>query len=70
MTMTTEIFEHLKGAFEVAAEPKTAEEMAAYMRHHFAFFGVRTPQRRKLYASILRDAKRNKIIDWELLDLA
>lgn len=67
---TQEIFEHLKASFEAEADPQAAEEMAAYMRHNFTFFGVRTPNRRKIYADILRDAKRGKNIDWELLDLA
>jgi 3-methyladenine DNA glycosylase AlkD len=38
----------LRAAFAAAADPERAVAMAAYMKNHFAFFGIPAPQRRQL----------------------
>lgn len=44
--------------------------MAAYMRNQFLFYGIKAPERRKLYQDFLKKAKKGKEIDWKLLDQA
>lgn len=56
--------------FEAHADPERAEAMSAYLRHQFSFFGIQTPIRRSLYKDILSEAKKKKVIDWNLLDQA
>jgi 3-methyladenine DNA glycosylase AlkD len=40
--------DRLRAAFTQAANPERAVPMAAYMKHHFEFFGIAAPGRRKL----------------------
>lgn len=42
---------------QAAAEPGRAPQMAAYMKHRFAFLGVGTPERRKLCRPFFRAAR-------------
>lgn len=60
----------LEHAFEAVANPLQAEKMAAYVRHHFAFYGIQAPQRRQLYKTIIAVDKKNKVLDWDLLEAA
>lgn len=60
----------LQTAFEAVANPQQAEKMAAYVRHHFAFYGVQAPQRRQLYKAIIAQDKKNQVFDWDLLEAA
>ncbi len=46
-------FEPLRTALAEAGDPERANDMAAYMRDHFEFFGVKTPERRRLQRSTL-----------------
>jgi 3-methyladenine DNA glycosylase AlkD len=49
----------LVAALEAAADPQRAAQMRAYMKDHFEFLGVHTPQRRELsrpFLVSLRDA--------------
>ena len=48
---------------QAAAEPGRAPQMAAYMKHRFAFLGVGTPERRKLCRPFFRTA-RGQAPDW------
>ncbi|SNU88569.1 DNA alkylation repair enzyme [Streptococcus merionis] len=43
--------------------------MSAYMRHQFDFYGIPTPERRKIYKDIISKAKESEMIDWDLLDI-
>lgn len=63
-------FQKLQKAFEEKANPQQAEEMAAYMKNHFDFYGVPATERRSIYKSLLISDKKAKKIDWDLLDLA
>ena len=46
-----------------------ALSMAQYMKNQFVFYGIPTPQRRKLYKDFLKQEKKHKQIDWDFLDL-
>ncbi len=46
-------FEPLRSALEEAGDPRQALDMGAYMKDHFVFFGVKTPERRRLQRSTL-----------------
>lgn len=47
----------LRAALEAVAEPDQAEPMAAYMKHHFQFLGVRSPAARTASKPILAKGK-------------
>ena len=63
-----ELYEHLKASFEVCANERQAQQMAAYMRHQFAFYGLQSPGRRAQYSAFLKAEKRISDIDDALLD--
>lgn len=58
----------LKDQFEDNRDEENAIKMAAYMRNLFPFYGLPTPKRKAIYKELLKVEKRNKVIDWELLD--
>lgn len=58
----------LKSIFEANSNPVDAKDMAAYMRDMFNFYGIKAPIRKSLYKEIIKEAKKSKVIDWELLD--
>lgn len=60
----------LRYRFEQQANPERATQMARYMRQQFIFFGIQTPERKKIYRSILVEAKKQQEIDWQLLNQA
>lgn len=60
----------LRYRFEQQANPERATQMARYMRQQFIFFGIQTPERKKIYRGILVEAKKQQEIDWQLLNQA
>ncbi len=59
------LIQHLKAA----SNPENAIQMAAYMKHHFEFFGVKTPQRRlisKVFFKEFQPLNNQQIIDTSL----
>ena len=63
-------YQELKANFEEKANPEQAQQLAGYMRNQFKFYGLHTPERRKIYHDfLLREKKKNKI-DWNLLNRA
>lgn len=60
----------LQTAFEALANPQQAEKMTAYIRHLFPFYGVRAADRRQLYKALIATDKKNKVLDWDLLEAA
>ncbi|GGP25551.1 DNA alkylation repair protein [Silvimonas amylolytica] len=58
-----------EAALTPAADPVRADKMAAYMRGHFVYLGIATPQRR-LLTRPLEKAARDKLTEPELLTLA
>lgn len=61
-------YTELKERFERNRDEENAVNMAAYMRDLFPFYGLPTPTRRAVYKELLRAEKREKVIDWDLLD--
>lgn len=60
----------IKKAFEEGANEKDAQAMAAYMKNNFTFYGLKTPKRKVIYKDFLKEEKKKKKIDWDLLDRA
>lgn len=61
-------YEDLKTRFAQGANQKLAQQMAAYMRNQFEFYGYQSAARRRLYHQDLLVERRNGRIDWQLLD--
>lgn len=61
-------YEDIRERFEELRDENEARHMSAYMRNQFRNYGIRTPQRRAIYASFLREARQSGIIDRELID--
>ena len=53
--LADDVVSRLRDAFESAADPERAAGAAAYMRDQFSFFGIPTPERRRIARSVLRD---------------
>lgn len=57
MSDLDEAFEHLATDMRAAADPERAPQMAAYMKDHFAFLGVTSPERKALQKPFLAAAR-------------
>ena len=62
MTTLTEI---VRQALEIAAEPRRAEQMSAYMKHKQAFLGVPAPLVKEIASGAARELKPNSLADCE-----
>lgn len=58
----------IKAAFETQRNIEKAKQMAAYMRNQFSYYGLQTPERRRIYQPLLKEARKMKKIDWQFLD--
>ena len=47
----------LETAFKEKSNPENAFAMAKYMRNHFSFFGIKTEERRRVFAAIWKENK-------------
>lgn len=47
----------LENAFEANQNPENAFAMAKYMKNNFAFFGIKTEERRRIFAAIWKENK-------------
>lgn len=63
-------FLELKRKFEIGQDDARAMQMAAYMRNKFSFYGYQSASRKAVYHQDLLTEKKNKEIDWVLLDHA
>lgn len=59
----------IKQLFDANKDSENALKMAKYMQNKFSFYGIPTPKRKKLYRDFLKAEKKNKRIDFALLDL-
>lgn len=64
----TEKYLEIKKRFEANRDSENAEKMSKYMRNKFKFYGLSAPKRKQIYTDILKEEKKNKCIDWQLLD--
>lgn len=60
----------LKRKFENNSHPDKAQQMTAYMRNQFEFYGLQSKERKELYHDELIAEKEKKKIDWNTLNLA
>lgn len=58
----------IKVEFEKNQNPENAVKMAKYMKNLFPFYGIPTPQRKKLYRDFLKEGKKKGEVDWGFLD--
>lgn len=62
-----EKYDALVSIFEQHRNQINAEAMAAYMKHHFSFFGIGSKQRKTLEKEVFKEDKATGNIDWEFL---
>lgn len=58
----------IKQLFNDNRDEERATQMAAYMKNKFAFYGIPSPQRKKLYREFIKNEKKQKVIDWNFLN--
>ncbi len=58
----------LSDRFNLLRNESRAEQMAAYMRNQFKFFGIQAVPRKSAYKDIISKARKSKYIDWKLLE--
>lgn len=61
-------YQTIKRLFEEKADADKAEAMAAYMKNHFRFYGIQTPERKAIIKEFLKAEKKQKTVDWAFLD--
>lgn len=61
MELAPDAIERLRSELIAVAVPADAGPMAAYMKHRFAFLGVKTPARRGVSRPLVRDSKRASV---------
>lgn len=62
-------YEILKNIFENNMNEENAISMSNYMRNKFEFYGIPSSLRKEITKDFIKDAKSQKVIDWELLNL-
>lgn len=63
-------YQELKQNLIENSNPDLAKQMEKYLRNKFKFYGLKSPERRKSYHDLIKAEKKNKKIDWKLLDQA
>ena len=63
-------YQELKQKLIENSNPDLAKQMEKYLRNKFKFYGLKSPERRKSYRDLIKAEKKNKKIDWKLLDQA
>lgn len=58
----------IKKVFESREDKENAIAMSKYMRNMFEFYGLSTPERKKVYNDFIKAEKKLKKIDWTFLD--
>lgn len=48
--------------------PENASGLKRYMKNHFEFLGIKTPERRALSKEFLREKAKEGFVDWSLVD--
>jgi 3-methyladenine DNA glycosylase AlkD len=62
-TQTLQIVE----IFRQNTDPEYAKRMSAYMKNHFSFLGIPKPKRAALSKAFLKEAIKEKSIDWNMV---
>ncbi|WP_295093239.1 DNA alkylation repair protein [Ruminococcus sp.] len=61
-------FTTVRKVFENNKNSENATTMSAYMKNQFEFYGIPSPERKKLFKEFIKSEKSYKIIDWCFLD--
>ncbi len=64
-----ELYHIVKERFEKNRDTENAVQMKRYMKDRFLFYGIQSVNRRELYHDVLKEAKAEKVIDFDLLDI-
>nr|WP_072536961.1 DNA alkylation repair protein [Anaerococcus mediterraneensis] len=67
---TSNDLNQVKEIFSSHANVEDAKKMAAYMRNHFDFYGIKSPTRRQISRDFVNKSKKQKQIDWTFLEKA
>lgn len=62
-----EYYNQLLNALDPLKNEQNALSMKAYMRHQFLFLGIKTPERKKAVAPIIKALKKLPTINWEFV---
>ncbi len=57
----------IENIYKSHADPERAKKMAAYMRNNFEFYGLPAGLRRELSKAYIKEGKKVKFINWDLL---
>ncbi|MCI5643343.1 MAG: DNA alkylation repair protein [Peptoniphilus sp.] len=60
-------YRSIEEQFEKHRNEIKAISMSKYMKNKFLFFGIATPERRKIYNEFLKIEKKNGVVDWNFL---
>ena len=60
-------YKSIEEQFEKNRDEIKAMSMSKYMKNKFLFFGIATPERRKIYNEFLKAEKKNGVVDWSFL---
>lgn len=63
---TERLIEELRARFEKAQNPAKAKNMAAYLKDHFACYGIKTPDRHALQADFIKEVKTLGLDHWDV----
>ncbi len=61
-------YQQIKEQFIVNQNREKAIAMSNYLRNQFQFYGIPSPKRKEIYKQFLKEEKKQKRIDWNLLD--
>lgn len=59
--------ERLRELLENHRDEVRSEKMAAYMKDNFKFYGIPSPDRKKITKDFIKEEKLSKVIDWDFL---
>lgn len=59
--------DRLRELLERHRDEERAEKMAAYMKNNFKFYGLPSPDRKKITKDFIKEEKQSKVIDWGFL---
>lgn len=62
-------YQQIKEQFIVNQNKEKAIAMSNYLRNQFQFYGIPSPKRKEIYKQFLKEEKKRKCIDWNLLDI-
>ena len=63
-----DMYFEIKEQFEINRDEENAVKMAAYMKNLFTFYGIAAPKRKAIYKELLKEEKRKKLVNWNLLN--